>query len=422
MAEIARRHAAAQRGLDFLHRRIAENTPKNTLLLGEQCVAMFFDIYLTASDPNISAVAEKYARGLLATLQEQLLLEWPLPWSGDQLLEVLALVRYEPLGCDLSKILNVAEVALKNADVRHISLPESRVADWQAGQLSSADWFEIMSRAFTYEYAVHSAHPNRFVASASPRLGIREVLSGLRRHVFDAPQIPSATSDFGEAFYLATHAIYWTTAYAPTVDLLAEAPWLAAYVHRSLAFWLSQAQLFDQGVKGSARDGRVYVDLDGIGEAVDVLRSIQASAIAPDQPRTPTERQFLDSLPPLLENASEWLIRMQLDDGSWPHIPFVQEDRMRTRLRHIGSRDAVDEYGALYDTLHATWAVTMGLCDRVAVPTAEPSERVDLQVPDLAARQEPALRHGTRVKGLMREVRFREQEVPKRARRSHRMR
>lgn len=106
----------------------------------------------------------------------------------------------EPLGYDLSELLARADEACKTSvDMRHLTLAESRHADWQACQLTSADWFDVMRKAFVYEYA-DLLQPDRF--RPAPRLSLREVLGGLRRHPFAAPCQPTIGSDFGEASYL----------------------------------------------------------------------------------------------------------------------------------------------------------------------------------------------------------------------------
>jgi hypothetical protein len=237
----AARHAAVGRGLDFIYAHLSEDAPRRALLLGEQCVSMFYDVWLSDADDTLCEVARQRALSLLATLEEHYLAHWPLPWDTRQLLEVLCLVRFEPLGHDLSRLLALADEAVGGSvDMRHLTLSAAQHADWQAGQLSSADWFDVMSKAFAYEVAA-LAHPRRF--EPAPRVGMRQVLTGLRRHVLEAPCQPTATSDFGEAFYLAAHAAFWLSAHAPTLDLLREAPWLVAFLQRALAFWLSQAPL-----------------------------------------------------------------------------------------------------------------------------------------------------------------------------------
>lgn len=318
---------------------------------------------------------------------------------------MLSLIRYaEPLGYDLSALLVIADEACSSSslDMVHLTLPAHRHAEWQARELTSSDWFTVMQKAFAYEYAACVAYPERFLPA--PRLGLREVLSGLRRHIFEHPCQPRRGSDFGEASYLATHCAYWLTDYSPSIDLLAEAPWLCAFVKQVLEFWLEEAEKRDQGMAGHGRDGLVYADLDAIAECTDVLRSVQAAAAATANSAAAdsgSSRRLVTELPRLLDRACAWLQGMQLDDGSWPHVPFPLDDPMRTTMVRLPSAEAVDEYSAVYDALHATWTATTALCDR-----CPPS------------RDSRASLHGERVRALMRDTNFRQQDNPKRARRS----
>ena len=105
----------------------------------------------------------------------------------------------------------------------------------------------------------------------------------------------------GEASYLATHAYFWLSAYAPTIDLNRDAPWLETFVRRTLEFWLSQAVLRDAATPGNGRDGLVYADLDAVGECLDVLScSVRAGRVHGREPD--------EALSALLERAGGWLV------------------------------------------------------------------------------------------------------------------
>lgn len=394
------RHAAVARGLTFVRDYIAEDTPRRAILLGEQCVAMFYDVWSSAEDEALCEMAKESAVVLLTTLEVYWFDNWPLPWSERQLLEVLAIVRYEALGVDISRLLARVDDSLASIDMRHLTLPAAQHADWQTGQLSSNAWFDVMSTAFTYEYAA-LIYPDRFLPP--PRVGLREVLAGLRRHAFDPPCQPSPGSDFGEASYLATHAYFWLSAYAPTIDLNRDAPWLETFVRRTLEFWLSQAVLRDAATPGNGRDGLVYADLDAVGECLDVLScSVRAGRVHGREPD--------EALSALLERAGGWLVSMQQPDGSWPHIPFPINDPLRVRLMHLPNEDSVDEYSQVYDRLHATWTVLTALCDRrpaAATPDGGSADGVE-------PRLQPAQRHAERMVAIMRDVGIAQQlGVPK---------
>ena len=62
------------------------------------------------------------------------------------------------------------------------------------GSCSSSDWFDTTYKAFTTSAGLLSS--GRFNGTR-PRVGVREVLSGLRRHVFESPCVVVG-SDFGK--------------------------------------------------------------------------------------------------------------------------------------------------------------------------------------------------------------------------------
>ena len=244
------------------------------------------------------------------------------------------------------------------------------------------------------------ADPNSAPALATHRDQImltRLAFSDSRRFSSDWPAHVDAHNS-------ATHACYWLWAYTPSIDLVEEAPWLVAFIKKTLEFWLGEAAKRDRGENGNGSDGLVYADLDAIAECADVLRSVlvigeAATGVDQKQVDAAASARGLSELPPLLERASAWLMGMQGTDGSWPHFPFPLHDPMRTRLVRLPSPDAIDEYSTTYDALHATWTATMALCDRRgAIATS------------------PAWRHGERVRRLMRDVTFQRQEVPKKVR------
>ena len=145
-----------------------------------------------------------------------------------------------------------------------------------------------------------------------------------------------------DAHNSATHACYWLWAYTPSIDLVVEAPWLVAFIKKTLEFWLGEAAKRDRGENGNGSDGLVYADLDAIAECTDVLRSVlvigeAATGVHQKQVDAAASARGLSELPPLLERASAWLMGMQGTDGSWPHFPFPLHDPMRTRLVRLPS-------------------------------------------------------------------------------------
>lgn len=448
--EVDGRRDAVLRALDFLHSSLSRDGYAPLLRLGGQCVSMFFDVFLTEADALLCEHARGHGLSLLKVLAQHWQSNaWPQPWSSDQLLEVLAAVRYEPFGFDMADLLARADDAVTGIDMEHLTVPGHLMPDWRNGQLATSAWFSAAMDAFTLAYC-DGLYPGRF---PRPRVGMREVLSSLRRHVFEAPCQVSASSDYGECHYLATHLCYWLSAYSATLELR-DAPWLLGYVKACLGFWLGQAELCASGQPGEASDGLVYVDLDGLAECTDVLRAVQPSADCTE----PSHLAFLAELPPLLARATKVLLASQLADGSWPPSVHPKDVRraearssralgassfphglaarmarsisppsfaldstpdvrlpppqpLRSRLKRVAVKADVpleaqplDQYEALYDALHPTWAATMALCERP--PAATGGER-----------QQLALEHTERMRALVRETRFHTQDVPKYAKR-----
>lgn len=79
------RHAEVKRGLDFIYTYLMQDRPRRVLLLGEQCVQMFFDVYISGADDEALCTASRtYALSLLEILDEQWRSSWLLPWSASQ--------------------------------------------------------------------------------------------------------------------------------------------------------------------------------------------------------------------------------------------------------------------------------------------------------------------------------------------------
>ena len=110
------RHEAVSRGLDFIYEYLSEESPRRVILLGEQCVEMFFDVAQAEADNELCAKAKRYALEMLTVLDHHWRATWPLPWNDHQFLEVITLIRYAGMPRDSQRPLSTC--ASQGAPVR----------------------------------------------------------------------------------------------------------------------------------------------------------------------------------------------------------------------------------------------------------------------------------------------------------------
>ena len=75
----------------------------------------------------------------------------------------------------------------------------------------------------------------------------------------------ATASHFQDSFYLATHIVYALSAYSGIKTRERDVPWLYRYCRRSFVYWMKEA-------KRKTKDVTTYVDVDGVGELIDILR------------------------------------------------------------------------------------------------------------------------------------------------------
>ena len=156
---------------------------------------------------------------------------------------------------------------------------------------------------------------------------------------------------FQDSFYLATHIIYATSAYSGVKTFESDMPWLYKYIRRSFSFWMTQARL-------KLKDPGVYVDVDGVGEALDNLRGTGLTEVT-------------DSM---VCEGTVWLLDIQLKNGSWP-------------VWFDGGDD--DDSHDSYDLMHSTWVCTQVMSyPNPHFYTSDPGCRpLDLQTSDSTSPQ-----------------------------------
>lgn len=337
---------AIERGLRYMERYFEADSTLLTML-GEQCVGMFFDVFKTHCDEAVCNLAKDCSLRLLCRLEHHMLTDhyWaqPATWTATKFLDVVAMVRYSDLGWSPEPLLRRADMAFKHLKGRILGLPgfSPSVRKKDLHRLKSEHWFDIVLGCFALEYC-DTVHPGRFKGACD--FGAGDMLSALRKHRL-APPPWKPSSDFQESFYLATHVTYCLSGY--TSNTRSDAPWLFDYIENSLVYWMGEAKKRDAGQRGGAEDGLVFVDLDAIAEAVDVLRGLQLD----------------DDNSSLVRECTDWLLSKQCADGSWPQI-WHPDDPLRTRPEHARKSEAA------YDQLHPVWVGTYALCDRLSVADA----------------------------------------------------
>merc|ERR1711907_25661 len=183
--------------------------------------------------------------------------------------------------------------------------------------------------------------------------GMAECLQVLTSHRLTPPPM-DALKHFHDSYYLATHIVYAINAYQSIPTHTRDAPWLYKYIRCSLTYWMKMAWRGDRPrlkPKQKNKNGvNEVVDIDGIAEAVDVLRGVGMT----------------EANDPLLTEGSIYLLRTQNTNGSWPALFHSSKGRKRH-----GEEEFIEvpKGGPLaklhpYDELHPTWVATQALRDR----------------------------------------------------------
>jgi len=208
-------------------------------------------------------------------------------------------------------------------------------------------WIELLMCIMIVEF-INILYMNRYPI----RWGLPEALERLTSHRLSPPPM-DAKKHFHDSFYLATHIVYGINAYQSIPTHQRDAPWLYKFIRSALMYWMKMAwrgdkpQLKQRENKHGIQE---VVDIDGVAEAVDVLRGIGMT----------------EANDPLLTEGTQYLLRTQRKDGSWPAL-------FHGAKKNGQHKDAgfivVPKGGPLgqlsaYDELHPTWVATQALRDR----------------------------------------------------------
>jgi hypothetical protein len=164
------------------------------------------------------------------------------------------------------------------------------------------------------------------------RWGVLEACRALRKCQLTPPPF-DPENKFHDSFYCATHILFMLSAYSAIKMEERQVPWLFKFVRRSMMYWTQLAQ-----TRLSGRIPNLYVDIDGLAEAVDCFRCCGLT----------------DANDPQVCTASVQLLSFQRKDGSWPTLLY-EGPSMLCEVKKTES---------LYTLLHPTWVATQSLRDR----------------------------------------------------------
>jgi len=197
--------------------------------------------------------------------------------------------------------------------------------------VSDSDWIVLIMNVMVLEF-----NQLLFRRRWPLRWGLREVFEHLRTRQYWGPPYDWQYK-FHDSFYLATHIVFAISAYSAIKTNPKDVPWLFDYVRRSCAYWVQQSW---RRLSGKQPDR--LIDIDGLSEAVDVLRGCGLT----------------DGGDPLLFSATISLLALQRNDGSWP---FWQLSKAGSEPDLIAEEP---KEASFYSRLHPTWVAVQSLRDR----------------------------------------------------------
>eukprot|EP00929_Paragymnodinium_shiwhaense_P056692 TRINITY_DN28380_c0_g1_i1.p1 TRINITY_DN28380_c0_g1~~TRINITY_DN28380_c0_g1_i1.p1 ORF type:complete len:515 (-),score=135.51 TRINITY_DN28380_c0_g1_i1:149-1693(-) len=213
-----------------------------------------------------------------------------------------------------------------------------------------ADLCDVLTQVWTLERSVVCgllAEDNAAGAAGLPALeyGVKEVLAEIQSRPLIEPPLDGFYGDF----YLITHVVYTLNCFNGCLpSRRADAPWMYAYLERSLAFWLREARACKSAKASVAKFQSLAWGseaVDAVSEAVDNLLGLGEDDAMYDGD--------------LVREGIAWLLSRQDEDGFF-YSP--------------GARKGPEI--AEYDQLHPTWTAVAALqLDRKVPPDSSKSQR-----------------------------------------------
>mmetsp|Transcript_41570 Transcript_41570/g.114514 ORF Transcript_41570/g.114514 Transcript_41570/m.114514 type:complete len:533 (+) Transcript_41570:57-1655(+) len=338
------RNAAVLRGMKCLHKQLVANRCEGLVEIGDDGACIFFEIWYTSSDSTIRSVALGIAQDLLERFETHLLnparcrckqchRKASKETSGAELfMALMYLLRCkEEMGLDTQDMLRKADELWKEHNLSDTNVLFGRSPS-ELADVTDGDWIVLIMNIMVMEF-----NQLLFRRRWPLQWGLRETFAYLRTHKFIGPPYDK-DSKFHDSFYLATHVVFAISAYSAIKTNPKDVPWLFEYNRRAALYWVKQAWM-----RLSGRQSDRLVDIDGLAEAVDVMRGCGQT----------------DGGDPLLCSATLVLLELQRPDGSWPYWILSQEPSKAEKLVTEEPSEP-----AFYSRIHPTWTAVQSLRDR----------------------------------------------------------
>jgi hypothetical protein len=330
------------KGLHWMHRFLTKNHCEALVGIGDDAACIFFEIWYTSASSTIRSTAKSIAIDLLDKYERHLLepdrCKCKLcsqghrvqPDDKDLFFQLMYLVRCrDEMELDAEKMLKAAdELWLANGLSDTDKLFGVTVEDLPS--VSDGDWVVLIMNIMIMEFN-QILFPRRWPL----HWGMRQAFDYLRTHTYHGPPY-EADFKFHDSFYLVTHIAFAISAYSAIKTSTKDAPWLYDYNRRACKYWVKMA---DQRISGRHSDR--LVDIDGLAEAMDVMRCCGLT----------------DGGDRLLCSAALALLALQRPDGSWPFLCLADDNQ--------GCLVAQEpKESSFYNLVHPTWVAVQSLRDR----------------------------------------------------------
>jgi len=316
------------------------------MAVGDDAACLFFEVWYTSCNSNIRCVAKGIAQELLEKYERHLLQpelcrcgKCRLPGAHvktkmdarELFLQLMFLLRCkEEMGLDIEKMAAKADSLWKDCGFQDNTSRLFRITPENLSEVSDAEFTVLIMHIMVMEFN-QMLFPRRWPI----RWGLREVFTHLKTRKYCGPPYDAACK-FHDCFYFTTHIAFAISAYSAIKTQPKDVPWLFEYNRRACLYWTQQAWR-----RSSGRQPDRLVDIDGLSEAVDVMRGCGLT----------------DGGDPLLCSATLAILELQRPDGSWPYWEIGN-------VEGLTANEPQQDELPYYHRLHPTWVAVQSLRDR----------------------------------------------------------